>query len=68
MIGFDDIPEASYIRPKLTTVRQPQREIGQVATRLLVELIEGEEKELETITLETELISRSSTAQIDVIV
>ncbi len=60
IIGFDDIPEASYIRPRLTTVRQPQREIGQNAMRLLVELIEDSERELETITLETELIVRQS--------
>lgn len=63
IIGFDDIPEASYIRPQLTTVRQPQREIGRTATRLLVDLIEQNEERpgLETITLETELIIRKST-------
>ncbi len=63
VIGFDDIPEASYVRPRLTTVRQPQREIGRTATRLLVELIEDSDRELETITLETELLLRQSTSR-----
>ena len=63
ILGFDDIPEASYIRPQLTTVRQPQREIGRTATRLLVDLIEHKEarSDLETVTLNTELIIRKST-------
>ena len=61
VIGFDDIPEAKYLRPQLTTVRQPQREIGQTATRLLVELIENPDRALETITLETKFIQRKST-------
>ncbi len=65
IIGFDDIPEAKYIRPQLTTVRQPQREIGRVATRLLVEIIDKPKPQLETITLETELIVRQSTAPLD---
>ncbi|MFT5195511.1 MAG: LacI family transcriptional regulator [Cellvibrionaceae bacterium] len=64
VMGFDDIPEAKYIRPQLTTVRQPQREIGRTATRLLVDLIENPGRELETITLETELIVRKSTAPV----
>lgn len=64
IVGFDDIPEANYIRPQLTTVRQPQREIGQTATRLLVEIIEKPKAELETITLQTELIVRKSTGPI----
>ena len=61
VIGFDDIPEAKYLRPQLTTVRQPQREIGRTATRLLVDLIENPDRELETITLDTNFILRKST-------
>ena len=66
VVGFDDIPEVKYLRPNLTTVHQPKREIGKRATQLLVEMIEdkGEkERELQTITLDTELIERQSTAR-----
>ena len=61
VVGFDDIPEAAYLRPRLTTVRQPQREIGQTAARLLVELVEGMAKEIVTVTLDTTLVLRNST-------
>ncbi|MBW4581948.1 MAG: LacI family DNA-binding transcriptional regulator [Tildeniella nuda ZEHNDER 1965/U140] len=37
IVGFDDIPLASQIRPRLTTVRQPLVEKGAVAARLLLE-------------------------------
>lgn len=34
IIGFDDIPTARHLRPKLTTIRQPLRDIGAAAGRL----------------------------------
>lgn len=40
LIGFDDFEWASVFRPRLTTVRQPVYEIGETATRLLVDRIE----------------------------
>lgn len=62
LIGFDDIPEANYSRPKLTTVRQPLQEMGRTAARLLAELIEKPETETRSIKLPTKLIIRDSTA------
>lgn len=41
VIGFDDIPQASYSIPSLTTVHQPLYEIGKLACEKLVELIHG---------------------------
>ena len=35
IIGFDDIPNAAYFSPALTTVRQPLEEFGQMAFRYL---------------------------------
>jgi LacI family transcriptional regulator len=60
VIGFDDIPLASLAYPKLTTVRQPLVQIGQVAVRLLIEKLENPEKEARRVTLATELIVRDS--------
>lgn len=62
IIGFDDIPQASLVYPKLTTVRQPLVQIGQLAARLLLEKIENPEKEARRVTLSTELIIRDSCA------
>ncbi len=40
VVGFDDIPEASYFLPPLTTVRQDFDEMGTRSLRLLLRTIE----------------------------
>ena len=60
VVGFDDLPTASLLRPALTTVRQPIREKGSVATGLLLDLIEGKLSEAQHIVLPTTLIVRES--------
>jgi DNA-binding LacI/PurR family transcriptional regulator len=37
IVGFDDIPVAQVFDPPLTTLRQPMREVGQLAARLVSE-------------------------------
>ena len=39
-IGFDDIEISQVVRPRLTTIHQPIKEIGKEAARLLIEMIE----------------------------
>jgi LacI family transcriptional regulator, galactose operon repressor len=41
VVGFDDIPQASYSIPSLTTVHQPLYEIGKLSCERLIELIHG---------------------------
>lgn len=41
IMGFDDIPEATLIRPRLTTVAQKPDEIGRQLTEALLDRIEG---------------------------
>ena len=43
VIGFDDIPLASIIKPKLSTVRANKRELGQRAMRVFQAFIDGNE-------------------------
>lgn len=43
VVGFDDLPFASLLTPSLTTVRQPAREMGIAATKLLLGMVNGEE-------------------------
>lgn len=62
IVGFNDMPLVDHLRPPLTTVRVPQREIGNVAAELLLErLSEGPETPRE-ILLEPTLVIRGSTA------
>ncbi|MDB5076962.1 MAG: lacI 4, partial [Chloroflexi bacterium] len=42
VVGFDDIPQAAYTSPPLTTVRQPVAELARTAATLLLDSIEGE--------------------------
>jgi len=42
IIGFDDIPEAQWVRPKLTTVAQYPAEMGQKLAQALFERIDAE--------------------------
>jgi len=60
--GFTNTNLADLFCPSLTTVRQPAFEIGQVATELLVQIIESKRPvtDFETRVLETELIIRES--------
>lgn len=60
--GFTNSDVAELFDPPLTTVRQPAFKIGQIATEMLIQLIESKRPvtEFETKMLETELFIRSS--------
>lgn len=60
VVGFDDVPLASQVDPPLTTVRQPIREMGETACRLLIQLIEGTEILQRKVIFQTQLIIRHS--------
>ncbi|QIJ65395.1 LacI family DNA-binding transcriptional regulator [Streptomyces sp. JB150] len=62
VVGFDDLPEARWASPALTTVRQPVSEMAATALRLLVRLMDGDRPESTRTELSTRLIARESTA------
>ncbi len=57
--GWDDVMAARYAG--LTTVRQPMRELGATAARVLDDLITGRRTEPRHVRLATELVPRDST-------
>lgn len=59
VVGFDDIPEASLVRPALTTVAQNGFQKGHAAADILIGVIEGREVE-QHVVLEAELRVRES--------
>jgi len=65
VVGFDDVLAASTYRPPLTTIRQPLRDMGQVAASTLMGLISGQipHPHPAVITLYPKLVVRKSTAQ-----
>ncbi|AVT28255.1 MULTISPECIES: LacI family DNA-binding transcriptional regulator [unclassified Plantactinospora] len=62
VIGYDDLPVASWIGPALTTVNQPLRDMAGTATQMLLDLARGAELSTSRIDLVTELVVRESTA------
>jgi DNA-binding LacI/PurR family transcriptional regulator len=63
VVGFDDIAIAQYVNPRLTTIRQPLRSMGELAARTLLDRIEGGEFVPE-ILVEPELVVRQSTCPV----
>jgi LacI family transcriptional regulator len=49
VIGFDDMEEASFSSPTLTTVRQPLQEVGASAAQLALRALAGESVERHTV-------------------
>ncbi|MEU3253596.1 substrate-binding domain-containing protein [Streptomyces sp. NPDC006997] len=62
VVGFDDLPEARWAAPPLTTVRQPLAEMAATALRLLVRMMDGDRPESTRTELSTRLVERESTA------
>jgi DNA-binding LacI/PurR family transcriptional regulator len=62
IVGFDDIPEAAYYMPPLTTVRQDFDEVGARALQMLLGMIDGEDESYPEARVPPRLIVRSSTA------
>lgn len=60
VIGFDNIPEAAYYSPALTTVDQFILGMGYVATEMLIRLIQGEQLESDRHEMPTRLVVRDS--------
>jgi DNA-binding LacI/PurR family transcriptional regulator len=61
VVGFDDLPEAAYFWPGLTTVSQEFSLLGQQAVALTVRALDGEESPALALIRPT-LVVRSSTA------
>ena len=60
VVGFDDIPTSQYLRPPLTTLRQPIAEVGERVVSMLLHLIQGEELPERKVLLPPRLIVRES--------
>lgn len=59
VVGFDDIPESTIVRPALTTISQPGFEKGREAARVLTTMLAGGHVEARTM-LATRLTLRES--------
>lgn len=65
VIGFDDVDNAAFHNPALTTIRQPLRNMGQLAAMTLLDRIAAEPGVAHSplLIVEPELVIRQSTAR-----
>ncbi len=61
VVGFDDAPIAGYLRPSLTSLRQPIAEVGERVVTMLIDLVRGEMPSPAQVLLKPRLIVRDST-------
>jgi LacI family transcriptional regulator len=62
VVGYDDVPMATWVGPALTTINQPLSKMAGAATRMLLEMAGGADLSTSRIDLVTELVVRESTA------
>jgi LacI family transcriptional regulator len=62
VIGFDNVPESTVVRPALTTIEQPLQLMGQRAVEMLLDLLAGKTPEPMRLRLPTRLVERDSCA------
>ncbi len=60
IVGFDGVEVAQYVTPALTTVHQPKLRLGQLATEMLLDLME--DRPVEDQIVPVSLVVRCSTA------
>jgi len=65
VVGFDDVPMAQYLRPPLTTVRQPVAEVGKLVVEMLLRIIRGEPLLSKRVLVQPKLIVRESTGRVE---
>ena len=63
VIGYDDLSFAEFILPPLTSVRQPVRQIGELAVQILIGKILGKSPVKGSVILKTQLIERASVSK-----
>lgn len=63
LVGFDDIPMANWVHPRLTTIRQPLYQLGETAINLIISLTDGDALPGHRMMLPVELVVRNSTGK-----
>lgn len=60
IVGFDDMPWATSLRPPITVVTQPTEDLGRTAAQLLLERLQDPGRVLRHVILPTQLVVRAS--------
>jgi LacI family repressor for deo operon, udp, cdd, tsx, nupC, and nupG len=63
VVGFDDTMFAETVEPPLTTIHQPQRDIGRLAMKMMIRRLSGESEPDRPVLLDTRLVVRGTTRE-----
>jgi DNA-binding LacI/PurR family transcriptional regulator len=63
VVGFDDIPEAAYLTPPLTTIRQDFAEVGRRSLNLMLAQLASGDRMDSKVVVPAQIVVRQSTAQ-----
>ena len=64
LVGFDDIPEAGFFRPPLSTIKQDFAALGRLSIQCLTAQVDQSRATPSTHTIQPFLIKRESTARL----
>ncbi len=62
VVGFDNAPVTNFLRPSLTSLRQPIAEVGERVVSMLIDLVRGQMPSPSQVILKPELVVRDTTA------
>lgn len=60
VMGFDGIDVGQMIHPPLTTIKQPDYEMGKMACKMLLDMMQGDDSPMYDIVLQPKLLERQS--------
>jgi len=60
LVGFDDVPLASYFDPPLTSIHLPVADLAHRASQMLIQLVHGKHPAERQVLLDTHLVVRDS--------
>jgi DNA-binding LacI/PurR family transcriptional regulator len=61
VVGYDDVIDAAYSVPALTTVRVEKRALAETALDLLIQRIADQEREITSVMVQHSIVRRLST-------
>lgn len=64
VMGFDNIEFGQMVTPSLTTIKQPNYDMGKLACKMLLEILSGEQEMDIDIMLKPQIVERNSIASI----
>lgn len=64
IVGFDDLPYGEVCSPRLTSIRVPKQEIGRLAVKRIIQMLEDKDENIIKMLVCTRFVERDSVKKI----